>query len=372
MRDESWQVMRARQTHDLSHAHACKSMRKMWRVRCGVHNNTIQRLHIEVCCLGSNDNRDWQSGHGSHIITGDARWQGSADSRTRGTALDSSTWGSEESNDTNYPDATPSHSRNQGTCNKETHNNPLEQLLAVINEDSTESTGNQPRKRRSTASTGNRSVNTRRDATHNRCRASLREAEIGRIGATRKQTYGKHGAAPHKTERLDRRLPMESASTVRSGKFSIWLKEMNSLAEVPRLVRRSMTSNFRTKRPAPDQEPTNIALEIRPKTPLETLRSGKNKIMQARDNKRERLMQRWSKSQDCGNWWRNTHQNPKDHPTWRRNRFPTVARNTHQNQLRTYPTWRRSRFRTAAKLKKGHPSTFSVIFPRDDGAVSRQ
>ena len=64
------------------------------------------------------------------------------------------------------------------TKDAETHNIPLEQLLAVINEEST-------------GSAGNRSENTKPEATHNRCRASFREAEIGRIGATWKQTGDK-------------------------------------------------------------------------------------------------------------------------------------------------------------------------------------
>ena len=40
------------------------------------------------------------------------------------------------------------------TWDAETHNNPLEELLAVINDENSESTGNQPRKHRSNASTG--------------------------------------------------------------------------------------------------------------------------------------------------------------------------------------------------------------------------
>ena len=98
--------------------------------------------------------------------------------------------------DKNSPDATPIAFQKTGTCNL-----PLEEkhqdarwMLAVTNGEKNGKTRNRPSENRSTASTGNRPVNTKRDATHNHCRANLREAEMGRIGATRKQTSENDGA----------------------------------------------------------------------------------------------------------------------------------------------------------------------------------
>ena len=57
--DDSWNVMCARQTYDLSRACACKQMWKgvkMWRVRCAVH--TSRRLQqTAVSCKRSNCNQ---------------------------------------------------------------------------------------------------------------------------------------------------------------------------------------------------------------------------------------------------------------------------------------------------------------------------
>ena len=57
--DDTWHVMCARQTYDLSHACACKSKwksEKMWRVRCAVH--TPRRLQqTAVSCKRANCNK---------------------------------------------------------------------------------------------------------------------------------------------------------------------------------------------------------------------------------------------------------------------------------------------------------------------------
>ena len=143
--------------------------------------------------------------------------------------------------------------------------------------------------REKTESTRNRPVNTRREATHNHWRANLREAEIGRNEATWKQTNDNHGAVPHKTERLERGLLTVCSGSCARTNRKVW--QVRNLTEKRGTRVQKCRGCFGGRRQASSErsglhltkKPHNIALEIRPKKKLETLRIGKQRNTQARD-----------------------------------------------------------------------------------------
>ena len=137
---------------------------------------------------------------------------------------------------------------------------------------------------------------------------------------------------------------------MRSDKFSILQKEMNSRAEVLRLVRRPTSSDFRTKRPAPDQKPNKHRVGNSTKIHLRHCGAGKHKSCKHETNQTgttHATMEPFSRLQQL----------MKEHPS--KSTGPTPRDDGAVFRLQ--------------QLTMEHPSnrTGPGPFPRDDGAVFR-